>query len=254
MRFFLRYFFALPAVLAIGVGGAQARDFGYEKFADVVSQVYGSQYGVVVPFFQMPDASDTTHQQEGYPGAVWNFAVTKGRNRGTIYTQGDMYCPPDPAPAPFANNTTRINNWLYRFEISGGGQFTVSGATPTDVIFQLNALDAQYITSYAIAIANTKHYYLPYNVLKDATSRAAAKCGPNFAYGLTSVIAGDVTIKVYFVAGVSSDVIFNIGSHIKANLHFKVEGKLGDSETNPVLVFTEGQQVFAISALPLPLK
>jgi hypothetical protein len=254
MRYFSRTVFALLAALVAGVGGAEARDFGYEKFADVVSQVYGSQYGVVVPFFQMPDASDTTHQQEGNPGAVWNFGVAKGRSRGTIYTQSDMYCPPDPAPAPFANNTTRINNWLYRTELSATGQFTVSGATPSDVIFQLTALDAQYITSYSIAITNTRHYYLPYNMLKDATSRAAAKCGPNFAYALMSVIAGDVSIKVYFVAGVSSDVIFNIGSHIKANLHFKAEGKLGDSETNPVLVFTEGQQVFAISASPLPLK
>jgi hypothetical protein len=254
MRYFLRYFFALLPVLVSGVGVAQARDFGYEKFADVVSQVYGSQYGAVVPFFQMPDASDTTHQQEGYPGAVWNFGVAKGRNRGTIYTQTDQYCPPEPAPAPFANNTTRVNNWLYRNEISATGQFTVSGATPTDVIFQLTALDAQYITSYAIAITNTKHYYLPYNVLKDATSRAATKCGPNFAYALTSVIAGDVSIKVYFIAGVSSDLVFNIGSHVKANLHLKAEGKLGDSEGNPVLVFTEGQQVFAIGATPLPLK
>jgi hypothetical protein len=254
MRYFLRYSFALLAVLVTSLSATQARDFGYEKFADVVSQVYGSQYGAVVPFFQMPDASDIAHQQEGYPGAIWNFSITSGRNRGTIYTQKDQYCPPDPAPAPFANNTTRVNNWLYRSEVSVSGQFTVSGATPADVIFQLTAIDAKYITSYAIALTNTKHYYLPYNVLKDAASRAVAKCGSNFAYALTSVIAGDVSIKVFFIAGVSSDLIFNIGSHIKANLHLKAEGKLGDSEGNPVLVFTEVQQVFAIRADPLPLK
>jgi hypothetical protein len=148
-----------------------------------------------------------------------------------------------------------VSNWLYRSEIAAGGDFTVTGATPTDVIFQLTALDAKYITSYAISITNTKRYYLPYNVLKDATSRAAASCtSTSYAYALTGVIAGDVTIKIYFIAGVSSDLAFNIGSHIKANLHLKVEGKLGDSEGNPVLIFTEGQRAFAIRADPLPLK
>lgn len=63
-----------------------------------------------------------------------------------------------------------------------------------------------------------------------------------------------MTIKVFFVAGVSSNLIFNIGSHIKASLHLKAEGKLGDSETNPVLIFTEGQKAFAIRADRLPLN
>jgi hypothetical protein len=250
--------FALLALvgagLGFGPGSAQARDFGYEKFADVVAQVYGTQYGAIVPFFQMPDATDTDRQAEGYPGSVWNFAVAKGRNKGTVYTHVDQYCNPSPAPALLSSGTTQIDNWLYRTELSAGGDFTVTGATPADVIFQLTALDAQYITSFSIAITNAKRYYLPYNVLKDATSRAAASCGANFAYGLESVIAGDVTIKIYLVAGVSSGVVFNIRDHIKANLHFKAEGKFGDSETNPVLIFTEGQKAFAIRTERLPLK
>lgn len=255
MRYSLRYCFALLAVLVTSLGTAQARDFGYERFADVVSQVYGSQYGVVVPFFEIPDATtDPTRQAEGYPGSIWNFALASGRNKSTIYTQADQYCNPTPMPAPLAGGTTRVKNWLYRFEISGGGDFTVSGATPTDVIFKLTALDAKYIDSMAIEIINTKRYYLPYNLLKDAASRATASCGPNYAYALTGVIAGDVTIKVYFIAGVSSNIALNIGSHIQANLHLKLEGKLGDSETNPVLIFTEGQKVFAVRADRLPLQ
>jgi len=250
----MKILFALLAIFGVGLTGAQARDFGYEKFADVVAQVYGSQYGVIVPFFQMPDASDTDRQAEGYPGSIWNFGAAKGRNKGTIYTHQDQYCNPTPAPALLSSGTTQVNNWLYRTELSAGGDFTVTGATPADVIFQLTALDAKYINSFSIAITNTRRYYLPYNILKDATSRAAVSCGPNFAYGLESVIAGDVTIKIFFVAGVSSGVVFNIRDHIKANLHFKAEGKLGDSETNPVLVFTEGQKAFAIRAEPLPLK
>lgn len=249
----MRYCVCFVALL-LSASSAFARDFGYERFADVVSQVYGSQYGAVVPFFEMPDATDTARQAEGYPGSIWNFAVAKARSRGTIYTHADQYCNPSPAPAPIVGGTTRIKNWLYRTEISGGGDFTVTGASPTDVIFQLTALDAKYIDSFAIEIVNTKRYYLPFNTLKDAASRAALSCGPNYAYALTGVLAGDVTIKVFFVAGVSSNLIFNIGSHIKASLHLKSEGKLGDSETNPVLIFTEGQKAFAIRADRLPLN
>jgi hypothetical protein len=250
----MRYFFALLTVFGIGLGCADARDFGYERFADVVGQVYGSQYGAVVPFFDMPDASDTGRQAEGYPGSIWNFAVAGGRNRGTIYSHADQYCNPVPTPAPLASGTTRIKNWLYRTELGAGGAITVSGATPSDVIFQLTALDAKYISSFALEIANPKRYYLPYNLLKDAAARATVGCGPNYAYVLTGVIAGDVTIKVNFIAGVSSDLALSIGSHIKANLHLKAETKLGESEGNPVLIFTEGQKAFAVRADRLPLK
>jgi hypothetical protein len=250
----MRYFMVLVALFGLSMRSTEARDFGYEKFADVVSQVYGNQYGVVVPFFEMPDATDVARQAEGYPGSIWNFAVAKGRSAGTIYTQADQYCNPNPAPAPLANGTTKIRNWLYRSELSAGGDFTVTGATPTDVVFQLTALDAKYIDSYAIEITNTKRYYLPFNTLKDAVSRAVTSCGPNFAYALTGVLAGEVTIKVFFVAGVSSSLIVNIGSQIKANLHLKAEGKLGESESNPVLIFTEGQKAFAVRADRLPLR
>ena len=89
----------IGAGLGVSLGSAQARDFGYEKFADVVAQVYGSQYGAIVPFFEMPDAGDTARQAEGYPGSVWNFSVAKGRNKGTIYTHVDQYCNPVPTPA-----------------------------------------------------------------------------------------------------------------------------------------------------------
>jgi hypothetical protein len=58
---------------------------------------------------------------------------------------------------------------------------------------------------------------------------------------------------VFFIAGISADATANIGSHIKANLHLKVEGKLGDSDGNPVLIFTEGRKAFAIKADRLPL-
>lgn len=249
----MRIFLALLAMLGIGARSADARDFGYEKFADVVSQVYGSQYGVVVPFFELPDASDTARLAEGYPGSVWNFAVAKGRTSGSIYTQADQYCNPVPLPAPLSSGTTRVKSWLYRVEMSAGAGFTVTGASESDVIFKLNALDAKYIDSFAIEIANTRRYYLPYNLLKDAASRAVVSCGPNFAYALTSVIAGDVTIKVFFIAGISADATANIGSHIKANLHLKAEGKLGESDGNPVLIFTEGQKVFAIKADRVPL-
>ena len=92
----MKTLFAVLTMLGTGLGSAQARDFGYEKFADVVSQVYGSQYGVIVPFFQMPDANDTDRQAEGYPGSVWNFSRRQGTNKGgTIYTHLDQYCNPD---------------------------------------------------------------------------------------------------------------------------------------------------------------
>jgi hypothetical protein len=250
----MKYFVVLLGLFASGVGSADARDFGYEKFADVINQVYRGQYGVIVPFFEMPDATDTARQAEGYPGSIWNFAVEKGRNGSTIYVHADRYCNPNPTPTPITGGMARVRNWLYRNEISASGDFTVSGATPADVIFKLSAIDAKYINSYAIEITNTKRYYLPFNTLKDASIRAAGSCGPDFAYALTGVLAGDVTIKVFFIAGVSSDLAFNIGTHIKAGLHLKAEGKLGESEGNPVLIFTEGQKAFAVRAERLPLR
>jgi hypothetical protein len=130
----MKYFVVLLGLFVSGVNSADARDFGYEKFADVVNQVYRGQYGVIVPFFEMPDATDTARQAEGNPGSIWNFAVEKGRNGGTIYVHADRYCNPSPTPAPIKGGMARVKNWLYRSEISAGGDFTVSGATPTDVI------------------------------------------------------------------------------------------------------------------------
>lgn len=250
----MKHFIAFLMIFGVGLGFAEARDFGYERFADAVAQVYGSQYGAVVPFFEMPDAGDTARQAEGYPGSIWNFSVTKGRRVGTIYTHADQYCNPNPTPAPIIGGTARIRNWLYKTEYSANIGFTVTGATDADVIFKLNALDAKYIDSFSVDIANVKRYYLPFNTLKDAASRAVSSCGTNYAYALTGVLSGDVTIKVFFIAGVSADAALNVGSHVKANLKLKAEGKLGDSEGNPVVVFSEGPKAFAIRADRLPLR
>jgi hypothetical protein len=234
---------------------AAARDLGYERFSDVVANVYGSGYAVLVPFFEMPDAtSDPTHSAEGYPGSIWSFGIARGRKNGLIYTQQDRYCNPDQLPMPIGQNTTRLQDYLYRFELSASGDFTVTGATPQDEIFKLTALDAKYIDSLGIDIKSTKRYYLPYNLLKDSFRRAADQCGSDFAYGLDSVLAGDVTIKVYFVVGVSSQAALNIGDHIKANLHLKAQQQLGGSEDKPVLIFSEGVKAFAVRAEPLPAR
>jgi hypothetical protein len=234
---------------------AFARDFGYEKFADAVRQVYGDGYGVMLPFQDMPaPADDPGRRGEGYPGQIWNFAPAKGRTSGLIYQNADIYCPPPASPAPIVVGSTQFKNWLYRNEIQLSGDFTVTGATPSDVIFQLTALDAKYIDSYAIQILNVKRYYLPRNDLIDASQKAVAACGPSYAYALTSTLVGDVTITVAFVAGVDSGIAANIGQHIKVNLKLHALAVRGGSDTNPLIVFSEGPKIFAIRAEPLPLK
>ena len=194
-----------------------ARDFGYEKFEDAVRAVYGEGYGAMVPFDDITSpADDPTRRGEGYPGQIMNLAAAPGRNGGVVYTNADVYCTPPVSPAPIVVGSTQIKNWLYRTELGLNGDFTVTGATPSDVIFQLSALDAKYVNSFGIQIVNVKRYYLPRNDLINATRNATAACGPNFAYGLTSTLVGDVTITIAFVAGVDSGIAANIGQHIRA--------------------------------------
>jgi hypothetical protein len=244
--------FLLSAALT---GQSLARDFGYEKFEDAVSSVYGQGYGALIPFDDMAaPADDPNRRGEGYPGQIWNLGVSHGRSGGIIYTNADYYCPPPATPAPIVVATTQLKNWLYRSEIGLTGDFTVTGATPSDVIFQLSALDAKYVNSYAIQILNVKRYYLPRNDLISATQNALAACGSNYAYGLTSTLVGDVTITVAFVAGVDTGIMANIGQHIKLNLHLHALAVRGGTDANPLLVFSEGPKIFAIRAEPLPLK
>lgn len=236
-------------------GHASARDFGYEKFADAIRQVYGDGYGAMLPFDDMPaPADDPNRRGEGYPGQLWNFAPAKGRTAGLIYQNADVYCPPPATPAPIVVGSTQFKNWLYKNEIQLSGDFTVTGATPNDVIFQLTALDAKYIDSYAIQILNVRRYYLPRNDLIDASQKAIAACGTSYAYALTSTLVGDVTITIAFVAGVDSGIAANIGQHIKLNLKLHAQAVRGGSDTNPLIVFSEGPKIFAIRAEPLPLK
>jgi hypothetical protein len=233
-----------------------ARDFGYEKFADAVRSVYGSGYGVILPFEDIPAAADDpTRRAEGYPGQIWDFAVAAGRTRGTIYQQADVYCPvPGGGPAPIVVGTTQFQNWLYRTEIGVTGDFTVTGANPSDVIFQLSALDAKYVNSYGIQILNVTRSYLPRNDLISATQQAVAACGPHYEYGLVSTLVGDVTITVAFQAGVDTGIMANIGRSIKVNLRLHSLAVRGGTDANPLLIFSEGPKLFAISAAPLPLK
>ena len=232
-----------------------ARDFGYEKFEDALRAVYGQDYGTMVPFDDITTpADDPTRRGEGYPGQIMNLAAARGRNGGVVYTNADVYCTPPVSPAPIVVGTTQLKNWLYRTEIGLNGDFTVTGATPSDVIFQLSALDAKYVNSFGIQIVNVKRYYLPRNDLINATKNATAACGPNFAYGLTSTLVGDVTITIALVAGVDSGIAANIGQHVKVNLKLHALAVRGGSDTNPLLVFSEGPKIFAIRAEPLPLK
>jgi hypothetical protein len=232
-----------------------ARDFGYEKFEDAVRAVYGEGYGAMVPFDDITSpADDPNRRGEGYPGQIMNLAAARGRNGGVVYTNADIYCTPPVSPAPIVVGSTQIKNWLYRTEIGLNGDFTVIGATPSDVIFQLSALDAKYVNSFGIQIVNVKRYYLPRNDLINATKSATAACGPNFAYGLTSTLVGDVTITIALVAGVDSGIAANIGQHIKLNLKLHALAVRGGSDTNPLLIFSEGPKIFAIRAEPLPLK
>jgi hypothetical protein len=132
-----------------------ARDFGYEKFEDAVRAVYGEGYGAMVPFDDITSpADDPNRRGEGYPGQIMNLAAARGRNGGVVYTNADIYCTPPVSPAPIVVGSTQIKNWLYRTEIGLNGDFTVTGATPSDVIFQLSALDAKYVNSFGIQIVN----------------------------------------------------------------------------------------------------
>src|SRR5580693_3927028 len=232
-----------------------ARDFGYEKFEDAVRAVYGAGYGAMVPFDDITSpADDPTRRGEGYPGQIMNLAAANGRNGGVVYTNADIYCTPPVSPAPIVVGSTQIKNWLYRTEIGLAGDFTVTGATPSDVIFQLSALDAKYINSFGIQILNVKRYYLPRNDLISATQQAVAGCGPDYHYGLTTTLVGDVTITVAFQAGVDTGIIANIGQHIQVNMRLHALAVRGGSDANPLLIFSEGPKIFAIRAEPLPLK
>ena len=102
----MKILFALLALVGAGLGSslgpAQARDFGYEKFADAVQAVYGDGYGAITPFDDITSpADDPSRRGEGYPGQVWNFVSVPGRNHGLIYQHNDVYCPvPGGGPAP----------------------------------------------------------------------------------------------------------------------------------------------------------
>ncbi len=246
--------FAAAAALCAAVSTANARDFGLERFADIVNTIYPGYY-VFSPFIEAPAANDTPHFNAGYIGSVWNMGAEKGRNRGGTYNHGDFsYCNPMQAVMPQPRNTARVQNWLYKTEIRGTGEFTVSGATPSDTIFKLTAIDAKYINSVTVDIKNTARYTLPYNVLKDWSSAALASCptlGANRV--LMSAIAGDVTVKIYFVAGVSATLQFDIASKVKANLGFNVTPVQIGTDTAPAMVLTEGNQIFAVAVRPTPL-
>ncbi|MEW6452756.1 MAG: hypothetical protein AB1490_19045 [Pseudomonadota bacterium] len=248
--------FAAAAALCAAVSTANARDFGLERFASIVNTIYPG-YSVFAPFVEAPSGADPLHLQMGYVGSVWNMGADRGRGgSGSTYSHGDFnYCNPIQAVMPPARNTARVQNWRYRTEITLTGDFTVTGATPNDTIFKLTAIDAKYINSVTVDIKNTVRYSVPYDVLKNWSSEALARCptlGANRV--LTSAIAGDVTVKIYFVAGVSATLQFDIASKVKANLGFNVTPVQIGTDTAPAMVLTEGNQIFAIAAQPAPLR
>jgi hypothetical protein len=240
--------------LCAAISTANARDFGLERLADIVSTVYPG-YSVFAPFVEVPASIDILHLQMGYLGSVWDMKADRGRKRGSSYSHGDFgkYCNPPKAVMPPPQNTVRVQDWRYKTEITVTGEFTVSGATPADTIFKLTAIDAKYIKDVTLDVKNAVRYTIPYNILKTWSSEALSLC-PTFNRILASAIAGDVTVKLYFVAGVSAMLQFNIASKVNANLGFKVfPVQIGDAD-KPAMLLTGGNQIFAISAQPAPLR
>lgn len=242
--------FALVSSLTV----AGAKDLGYEEFARVVDTYYQGQYGVLVPFAELPDAaSDPTRQAEGYPGQIWNFA-TQRATRGVIYTHQDRYCPAPDTPAPIVVGTTQVKNFQIRRELSLLGDITVTGADPANEIFKLTALDAKYIKSIKIDVAKVKRSYLPFNILSATVNRAIQSCGPGYFYALTSALVGDVTITVSLQRGVDAGINATIANRVKIALKLKADAVDGGTEASPALIFSEGPKIFAVRPETIPLK
>ncbi|WP_454651765.1 hypothetical protein [Bradyrhizobium liaoningense] len=249
----LRYL--LPAVaLCTAVSTAHARDFGLERFADIVSRKYPG-YSVFAPFIEAPSGNDPLHFQSGYLGSVWRATREKGRTQGGTYSHGDLgvYCNPNQAVMPAPRNTLRIHDWRYKTEITFTGEFTVSGARPEDTIFKLSAIDAKYIEDVTVDIKNAVKYTAPFDILTNWSNDALTRC-PSFNKVLVAAIAGDVTVKIYFVAGVSATLQFDIASKVKANLGFNVTPVQIGTTDKPAMQLTEGNQIFAVTVLPAPLR
>jgi|SRR4051794_26952387 hypothetical protein len=248
-----RYFLS-AAVLCAAVSTANARDFGLERFADIVNTVY-SGYGVFAPFVEAPSGSDPLHLQSGYLGSVWKTTRDRARSQGASYAHGNIeYCNPSQALMPPPRNTVRVQNWRYKTEITLTGEFTVSGARPEDTIFKLSAIDAKYIKDVTVDIKNAVRYSAPYDVLQGWSSEVLARPFCSFNSVLVSAIAGDVSVKIYFIAGVSATLQFDIASKVKANLGFKVQPvQIGDPD-KPAMLLTEGNQIFAVAVRPAPLR
>lgn len=226
---------------------AEARDFGKERLASVVAQTWGRNYGLVTPIFAAPDPTDVAAFGPGYLGSVWQFTPSPGRGGvGKIFNHDGKYCNPSDIRPAAVIKTSRLKNYVYRFEVGVTGEFTVKGAKSNDVIFKLSALDAKWIDYVSISITDAKLHLVPYNVFKARMASAAESCG-DLPYALKSMITGDVTARFFFRRGISAELALNIGSQISANLGFKGEVKEGESESNPYVEVTEGEQVFAVA-------
>lgn len=246
-----RYLLSAAALFA-SVSIANARDLGLERFADIVNTVYPG-YGVFAPFVEAPSGSDPLHMQSGYLGSVWKTTKERGRSQGATYAHNSIdYCNPREAVMPPPRNTVRVQNWRYKTEITLTGELTVSGAKPEDTIFKLSAIDAKYIKDVTVDIKNTVKYSAPYDVLQGWSNEALTRCPFNSV--LVSAIAGDVSMKIYFVAGVSATLQFDIASKVKANLGFNVTPVQIGTADKPAMLLTEGNQIFAVAVRPAPLR
>ena len=124
---------------------------------------------------------------------------------------------------------------------------------PRTPFSKLSAIDAKYIKDVTVDIKNAVKYTAPFDILMNWSNEALARC-PSFNKVLTSTIAGDLTVKIYFVAGVSATLQFDIASKVKANLGFNVTPMQIGTPNKPAMVLTEGNQIFAVMVLPAPLR
>lgn len=249
MSYFLRAVFFLFAV-TVPVSSANALEFYYERFTDIVARNYPG-WTPVAPFFELPTADNKDPEAKGRIGGVWNFGTAPGAGGRVYFVQAGSYCNGPTTPVAYSGRVQPLGNFVYRIEYRATGEIVVRGATPDKVIFRISALDAQYIRQIAVNIRNPREYYLPGNRYSAALTASRAYCGGRYNYALKSVIAANVEIKFFVVRSVSSTIELSaFRDRLKINLGLKAAGNIS-TEGEPAIVFDEGVLAFAVKVEPL---
>jgi hypothetical protein len=240
------FFVSLFAFSLLGLDNARSADAFYNNFSDAIRAIYGSNWSVFIPFTSIPAAADDPgHMGETYPSHLWNFTPSTTAHGGTIYEQGNVYCPPPQTPNPLIVGAPPFSNYQNLTSLSLTGDITIGPV-------KITALNAQYLKSITIAISSVQRMYVPgFNVLKAAVKSAVSACGPGYFYAINSVLIGTITITVAFNASIDAGVAATLSNSISFNLGAHAQVVQYGTAAQPLVIQTTDAEIFAVQAAPV---